>query len=551
MVTPAGRGRGISVPGGRGGGGTSGIPRRGTAPPGGIRAPMGQDSRQVTGSAMETQVPPVTTSTGPEEIRTTLETFRDEILATVSQALSQGPAGQDGSRDPRRSTRSSSRRRRSRRHRSHGSSTSSISSGTTLSSAFDEDDLTTFGDTTRGPDVISCSDDRFSLVLDYRTYRLRNKKATYGIREARKMGRVTRNMKHSFAGYPHFSGKEGLKVFTWLRKLVMACNDNGVLEGMALYAIPHFLSGDAELRYTRALPDSTSASGGASITSYPEAINWFLETYAEPHALALAQDKFGRATKGPDETIEAFALRLRGLTEMCGNIHTEGTMKQQLIQGLPEYLRTDAFVYNGPKRTYQQLVTFTAGKYKAARDVITMAQSAGSSNKAPVTGPVRRPTDLNPKKVLDPPALLTANPMAPPTILKGPLDKEIEKTKAGQTQGFHSETPRLVGIRTMDSRRPYRCYLCWESGHMAHQCKTLSEAQRQAVTQARDMFLSATRGRSQTTETDANADRRFHRQVRVAMVQALCEGINKSDDEPDQSYHDTTRPGSSGPSGKE
>lgn len=42
--------------------------------------------------------------------------------------------------------------------------------------------------------------------------------------------------------------------------------------------------------YSRALPDSTSASEGASISSYPESVNWFLETYAEPHALAVAKD---------------------------------------------------------------------------------------------------------------------------------------------------------------------------------------------------------------------------------------------------------------------
>lgn len=107
-----------------------------------------------------------------------------------------------------------------------------------------------------------------------------------------------------------------------------ASNVNGVSEGMALYAIPHFLLGDAELRYTRVLPDSTSAAGGASMTGYPEATTWFPEIYAEPHALALAQEKFSRASKEPDETIEAFALRLRALTELCSSIHSEGTMKQ-------------------------------------------------------------------------------------------------------------------------------------------------------------------------------------------------------------------------------
>jgi len=61
------------------------------------------------------------------------------------------------------------------------------------------------------------------------------------------MGRTTKIMKHSFGGFPPFSGKDPLKVVSWLRKLVKACNDNDVSERMALYAVPHFLSGDAEV----------------------------------------------------------------------------------------------------------------------------------------------------------------------------------------------------------------------------------------------------------------------------------------------------------------
>ncbi|GAB0491624.1 hypothetical protein MMPV_002878 [Pyropia vietnamensis] len=235
-----------------------------------------------------------------------------------------------------------------------------------------------------------CSDDRFAAVLSYETYRLRNKKAKYGSAEARKMGRKTRDMKHSFAGYPPFSGKEPLRIFAWLRKFVKACNDNDVTEGMALYAAPHFMTGDAEVRYTRVLPDSAGTASGAKVDSYPEAVNWLLLTYAEPHTLALAQDTFSRAIKEPDEPVEAFASRLRALSELCGNIHSEGTMKQQLIQGLPEYVRTDAFVFNTPSATYQQLATYTAGKVKAAQDMARLGQPSSSRGAYPLgKGPPR------------------------------------------------------------------------------------------------------------------------------------------------------------------
>ena len=84
-----------------------------------------------------------------------------------------------------------------------------------------------------------------------------------------------------------------------------------------------------------------------------------------------------------NERVDAFASRPRSLTELCGNIHFQGTIKQQLIQGLPEYLRTDAFVYNTAQRSYQQLSTYVAGKYRAAKDVMTLANrvSPGESSR--------------------------------------------------------------------------------------------------------------------------------------------------------------------------
>jgi len=181
-----------------------------------------------------------------------------------------------------------------------------------------------------------------------------------------------------------FNEKEPLKVFSWLRNFIKACDDNDVSEGMGLYLIPNCLAGDAETRSTRNLPGSDIAGGRGSLGSFPAAVNWLLSTYAEPHALGLAQDKFSRAALVDNEGVDAFAARLRSLAELCGNIHSEGTMKQQLIQGLPEYLRTDAFMYNAAQRIYQQLSTFVAGKYRAAKDVMALASRGlfgGSSRK--------------------------------------------------------------------------------------------------------------------------------------------------------------------------
>jgi len=127
------------------------------------------------------------------------------------------------------------------------------------------------------------------------------------------MGRTAKNMKFSFGRTPMFNGKEPLKVFSWLRKFVKACDDNDVSERMGLYLFPNFVAGDAESRFTRNLPGSDIAGGRGSLGSFPAAVNWLSSTYAEPHALGLAQDKFSRVALVDNEGVDAFAARLRSL----------------------------------------------------------------------------------------------------------------------------------------------------------------------------------------------------------------------------------------------
>jgi len=123
---------------------------------------------------------------------------------------------------------------------------------------------------------------------------------------------------------------------------------------MGLYLIPNFLAGDAEARSTRNLPGSDIGGGQRALGSFSAEVNWLLSTYAEPHGLGLDQDRFSRATLVDNEGVDAFATRLRSLAKLCGNIHSDGTMKQKLIQGLPQYLLTVAFVYKTAQRSYQQ-----------------------------------------------------------------------------------------------------------------------------------------------------------------------------------------------------
>jgi len=366
------------------------------------------------------------------------------------------------------------------------------------------------------PKVIQSADERFAAVLDFSSYRLRDKRLRYGTKKAHRIGRTARDMKHSFGTGFHFTGKTPLKVFTRLRKLVKACNDNGVMEGMALYLIPHFLGGDAELQYGRALPDAGSRPGGTAITTYPEAINWFLQSYAEPHKLALAQHDFGQAVKADGESVEDFSHHLRELSELCGNIHQEGTMKQQLITGLPQHLRTDAHVYNRQDRTYQQLTTSLAGKDTAAQEVVQMARAslpAATSRRPPAVQ--RAPV----ASVVHPVMAVTPTP-----AVETPGPRTGTPARAAPTQAYRGQTLNLAAPRVAPrpaTRDPFLCYICYEEGHRAHQCTTLTPEQREVVLKARDGFLALTRPPSGGGDKERQETRRYNRVVRVAVMQAI------------------------------
>jgi len=80
----------------------------------------------------------------------------------------------------------------------------------------------------------------------------------------------------------------------------------------------------------------------------------------------VAQEKSSRATFVDNEGLDAFTARVRCLADLCGKIRFQGTMKQQQMKGLPEYVWKGAFEYNKAPRSYQQMSTYVAEKYRAA-----------------------------------------------------------------------------------------------------------------------------------------------------------------------------------------
>jgi len=192
--------------------------------------------------------------------------------------------------------------------------------------------------------------------------------------------------------------------------------------------------------------------------------------------LGLAQDKFSRATLVDNEGLHAFATRLRSLAELCGNIHSEGTMKQQLIQGLPEYFRTDVFVYNTVQRSYQQLSDYVAEKFRAAEDFMALANRGspeGSSRKG---------------QTLTGPRGLSVNHLGSSWEEDDTETHDMVAVLPSGTPGFRTGRAAPQPRREVTTGPPL-CYRCWTRRNRVPDCKILTDKQRQIVKAARSTFL--------------------------------------------------------------
>jgi len=93
----------------------------------------------------------------------------------------------------------------------------------------------------------------------------------------------------------------------------------------------------------------------------------------ELDALGMAQHTFMLAARSGNEGVDAFATGSQILLEICGDIRSEAKMKQQLVQGMRDYLRKDAFVLITAQGSHQQVVIYVTGKHRSAKDVMALA----------------------------------------------------------------------------------------------------------------------------------------------------------------------------------
>jgi len=133
-------------------------------------------------------------------------------------------------------------------------------------------------------------------------------------------------------------------------------------------------------------------------------------------------------------------------------------------------------VYNSAQRSYQQLSTYVAGKYRAAKDVMALA-SRGSSGGSWRKGQ----TSTGPRG-------LSVNQLHSPWEEDDTVTYDTVAVLLSGTPGFRTAVGAPYARREAPTGPPL-CYMCWTRGHWVLYCKILTDKHRDLVKAARSTFL--------------------------------------------------------------
>lgn len=145
------------------------------------------------------------------------------------------------------------------------------------------------------------------------------------------------------------------------------CDTLSMSEAQAFLVLPKFLTGTASGQYRAAR--NSSRSWTQRITSWPEAIQYFLRTYTTTTEIWEAVVVLYTTKQKVRETDLAFSTRLNLSSYRCYNVHSDVEKMNIFIDGLHGTTWTIAArqreIQSGNNLTYELLVQFSREESEA------------------------------------------------------------------------------------------------------------------------------------------------------------------------------------------
>ncbi len=345
----------------------------------------------------------------------------------------------------------------------------------------------------RGLLVKKPSDPLFDRLTNYRYYRLlrqdRNRDAGAMLDANKKLKALALTLGSSWK----FDGSDPILVFQFLTRLTEEADLVGMTEAQLFAALPRFLTGSASTQFHA----SRSASRSGGVRSWPEAVHYFLGTYATPLAIRQAVQKVSDLKQGANESELEYSARLCEAIHRCGNVYDEPQKMTLFINGLvPEIQSVVARFREQTPRShmrYEALVQFARDEGHTYRTRAGIGRAA--TTRKPSTPPPRPRDGVHfidkPEVIPDTQGadlfLATQEHSEPNTGLTSSIntsdlpdtDELNPPNKEGQEVLVMAPPPRIQhATKSLNSQRPgwvqrqaIICHHCYAPNHVSPDCE--------------------------------------------------------------------------------
>ena len=229
--------------------------------------------------------------------------------------------------------------------------------------------------------IIRPMNELFRRALDYRRYRLddlgpTSKRKQREVLSEANMTKVHRKLITQMKDRG-FDGDDPITVLRFLAEYKSACDTHSVCEVVAFWAVQNYLSGQALSLVQNRMAGQTmsvDADREEMLTSYPELVNFMLETYATDDVIAEAVEDVESMRQSTGMTEQEFSNELWKRALRCGTVFSGNRLKGYFVEGLLPTMRDQVRNYAATHRRdgYQGVLRYARGlgsSYRALRRV--------------------------------------------------------------------------------------------------------------------------------------------------------------------------------------
>lgn len=223
-----------------------------------------------------------------------------------------------------------------------------------------------------------------------------------------------------------FSGARPVACLRFLSAFKKALDDENIPEGAALRIWPNFLTGDAHELFNQLTEDGDAYIGG--FTTYPQALQFFLRTYATNRHLEDAVERIDRLQQTDTETPKQFYRRLMTAARDLSWAFSQNELMTRFTRGLHRSVRS---VLQEQRRDFTGL--------NALAEFADRATAITESHSALTAARARRTT-----------ALAVEEAQLPPGLLRTPHDTTYTADPVALADGYAPHPPTRTPSLTAD-----------------------------------------------------------------------------------------------------